>query len=214
MPVDNPQPPQAPRIEPRLRMHRVEMLGMFAIAAIPAIAFLGLPGALGESGSHRDAVEIILRVGIVYLVLTLAFRVLGKRELSQLSPFELVTLLLIAQVVAPALTAGNDTLIGALVGTATLLCLAFLNSILSYLSPRFRCVAEAAPSLLVRHGRILEDAIHRDRVRPDEIYSEMHKAGIEDISQVKWGFLEPDGKMSFIRWDGAETQGQDERPPL
>lgn len=195
-------------------MHRIELIGMGAIAAIPALAIFGLLGPTGEHASNRDEVEIILRVSIVYIILTLAFRVLGKRELSQLSPFELVTLLLIAQVVAPSLTAGNETLSGAMVGTATLLCLAFLHSTLSYTSPWFRCVAEAAPTLLVRQGRIMEDAIHRERVRPDEIYSEMHKAGIEDISQVKWGFLEPDGKMSFVRFDGAQTQSQDERPPL
>jgi uncharacterized membrane protein YcaP (DUF421 family) len=195
-------------------MHRIELIGMGAIAAIPALAIFGLLGPTGEHSSNRDEVEIILRVSIVYIILTLAFRVLGKRELSQLSPFELVTLLLIAQVVAPSLTAGNETLSGAMVGTATLLCLAFLHSILSYTSPWFRSVAEAAPTLLVRQGRILEDAIHRERVRPDEIYSELHKAGIADISQVKWGFLEPDGKMSFVRFDGEQTQSQDERPPL
>jgi uncharacterized membrane protein YcaP (DUF421 family) len=143
--------------------------------------------------------EIIIRVAIVYVALTLAMRVLGKRELSQLSPFEFVTLLLIAEVVSPALTAGDESLVGAFVGTAFLLCLAFLHSLFSYTSKRFRGVAEAPPSLLVRHGQILEDALHRERVRPDEIYSEMHKAGIEDISQVKWGFLEPDGNMSFVR---------------
>jgi uncharacterized membrane protein YcaP (DUF421 family) len=143
--------------------------------------------------------EIIVRVAIVYVSLTLAFRVLGKRELSQLSPFELVMLLLIAEVVSPALTAGDNSMVGAFIGTSSLLCLAFMHSLLSYTSKRFRDVAEAPPSLLVRHGKILEDALHRDRVRPDEIYSEMHKAGIEDISQVKWGFLEPDGNMSFVR---------------
>ncbi len=47
--------------------------------------------------------------------------------------------------------------------------------------------------------------MHKDRVRPDEIYSEMHKAGIERLSQVKWAFLEPDGQMAFIRADSEDT---------
>lgn len=157
--------------------------------------------------------EIVLRIALVYLLLTLAFRALGKRELSQLSPFELIMLLLIAEIVSPALTAGDGSLTGAVFGAATLLCLAFVDSVLTYMFPRFRRVSEAPPSLLVRHGRIIEPAIHKDRVRPDEIYSEMHKAGIEDLSQVKWGFLEPDGKMSFIRFDGEETQDSGESAP-
>ena len=155
--------------------------------------------------------EIVLRVGLVYVFLTLAFRALGKRELSQLSPFELVMLLLLAETVAPALTAGDQSITSALIAAATVLCVALIHSILSYTSRRFQRAVESSPSLLVRHGRILEDAIHRDRVRPDEIFSEMHKAGIEDLSQVKWGFLEPDGGMSFIRFDGQEVQVRDER---
>ncbi len=56
--------------------------------------------------------DIVMRIAFVYVALTLAFRALGKRELSQLSPFELVTLLMIAEIVAPALTAGDESLTG------------------------------------------------------------------------------------------------------
>jgi len=153
-----------------------------------------LHAAVGE-------MDIVIRVAFVYAAMTLAFRPLGKRELSQLSPFELVTLLLIAQIVAPALTAGDDSLTAALFGAATLLCLAVLNSVLTYVWPRYRRLAEAPPSLLVRHGRLIEENLHKDRVRPDEIFSEMHKAGIEHLCEVKWGFLEPDGQMSFIKFE-------------
>lgn len=157
--------------------------------------------------------EIVVRIAIVYVVLTFAFRALGKRELSQLSPFELVMLLVIAEIVSPALTAGDHSLTGALFGAATLLCLAFLHSVLTYMSKRFRSAAEAPPSLLVRRGRLIEATLHKDRVRPDEIFSEMHKAGIERLSQVKWGFLEPDGTMAFIRFDGEEAQESDQKAP-
>ncbi len=150
--------------------------------------------------------DIVIRIALVYVALTLAFRLLGKRELSQLSPFELVTLLMVTQIVAPSLTAGDESLTAALFGAATLLCLALLNSVLTYISPRYRRLGEARPSLLVRHGQLVEDTLHKDRVRPDEIYSEMHKAGIEHLSEVKWGFLEPDGQMSFIKVSGEQLQ--------
>ena len=157
--------------------------------------------------------EIVIKVAVVFLLLSMAFGALGKRELSQLSPFELVLLLLIAEIVAPALTAGDDSLTGALFGAATLLCLAFLHSVVTYMWKPFRRLEEAPPSLIVRRGRLIEDNLHKDRVRPDEIYSEMHKAGIERLSQVRWGFLEPDGKMSFIREDGEETEESDDPSP-
>ena len=150
--------------------------------------------------------DIVIRITLVYALLTFAFRALGKRELSQLSPFELVTLLLIAEIVAPALTAGDESLTGALFGAATLLCLALLNSVLAYMSARFKKVAEAPPSVLVKYGKFVEANLHKDRVRPDEIYSEMHKAGIEQLSEIKWGFLEPDGQMSFIKLSSEDQQ--------
>ncbi len=155
--------------------------------------------------------EIVVRIACVFLLLTLAFRALGKRELSQLSPFELVMLLLVAEIVAPALTAGDESLTGALFGAATLLFLTFLHSVATYRFNWFRSIAEANPSLVVRHGRIDERVVHRERIRPDEIFSEMHKSGIEQLSQVKWGFLEPDGKMSFVRADDGETQEPQEQ---
>ena len=158
--------------------------------------------------------EIVIRIAIVFVLLTLSFRVLGKRELSQLSPFELVMLLLIAEIVAPALTAGDESLTAALFGAATLLVLAVIHSILTYRSRSLRAIAEAPPELVIRRGRIIEDIMHKSRVRPDEIFSEMHKAGIERLQQVRWGWLEPDGKMSFVREDEGETQESEEKAPV
>lgn len=149
--------------------------------------------------------EILGRVALIYVILTLAFRSLGKRELSQLSPFELVMLLMIAEVVSPALTAGDDSLTGAIIGATTLLCLAYLHSMFSYRFKWFQSATEAPAAVIVAHGRILEATMHKERVRPDEIFSEMHKSGIEQLSQVKWALLEPDGKMSFIRSDDGDT---------
>lgn len=154
--------------------------------------------------------EIVLRIACVYVLLTLAFRVLGKRELSQLSPFELVMLLLVAEVVSPALTAGDESLTGALFGAATLLVLTFAHSVATYRFKRLRALAEAPPSLVIYHGRLVEEALHKDRIRPDEIFAEMHKSGIERLSQVKWGFLEPDGRMAFVRADGDDTTHYDQ----
>ena len=158
--------------------------------------------------------EIVIRIACVFVLLTLAFRAIGKRELSQLSPFELVMLLLVAEIVSPALTAGDESLTGALFGGATLLVLTFLHSLLTYRFKWFRLIAEAPPSVIVRSGRINEPLMHKERIRPDELFSEMRKAGIERLSQVKWGILEPDGKMSFVRTDGEETQGQQEEAPV
>lgn len=151
--------------------------------------------------------DMVLRIALVYAVLMLGFRVLGKRELSKLSPFELVTLLIIPEIVAPAMTAGDHSMIGALVGVTALWTLAFLNSMLGYRVRRFRSVSESPPAVLVRHGRLVERNLHLERIRPDEVYSEMRLNGIEELAQVRWAILEPGGTVSFVRADGGETGG-------
>ncbi len=158
--------------------------------------------------------DIVIRIACVFILLTLAMRVMGKRELSQLSPFELVMLLLVAEIVAPALTPGDASLTAALFGAATLLTLTLLHSILTYRFKAVRMASESEPALVVRRGRLVEEVMHKDRVRADEIFSEMHKAGIERLADVKWAWLEPDGKMSFVRADGGDTNEPPEHAPV
>lgn len=187
-------------LQPRFRIRKVEAIGVSVIAAV---LFLGLIGFIKpESGSGA---ELIGRIALIFAVLTAGFRVLGKRELSQMSPFELVTLLLVAEIVSPSLTAGDDSLSGAIIGMAALLFLTFVNSVLSYRIKWFRSLGEAPPTVVVCRGKLIERTLHRDRLRPDEILSEMHKAGIASLAEVEWGFLEPDGRLSFIQYDRSQN---------
>ncbi|WP_437964075.1 YetF domain-containing protein [Sorangium sp. So ce260] len=157
--------------------------------------------------------ETVARVTVVYLFLAVAFRVLGKRELSSMSPFELVTLMLIPEIVSQALVR-EASLANALAGVSTLLVLVFLTSVLTHLSPRASKVIDGSPTVLVANGRILEEACNRQRIQPEEIVSEMHKSGLADLSQVRWAILEADGDLTIIPAQGhglpvARTKGRD-----
>ncbi|WP_437331992.1 DUF421 domain-containing protein [Sorangium sp. So ce394] len=145
--------------------------------------------------------ETVARVAFVYVFLAVAFRVLGKRELSSLSPFELVTLMLIPEIVSQALVR-EASLANALAGVSTLLVLVFLTSILTHLSPRASKVIDGTPTVLVANGRILEDACNRQRIQPEEIVSEMHKSGLAHLAQVRWAILEADGDLTIIPEQG------------
>ena len=193
-------PAQMPQVPPRLRFRKVEAVGSLLIALVVGLGAVGY--IQPEQGS---GLGMILRVALIFGLLTIGFRLIGKRELSQLSPFEVVTLLLVAEIVSPSLTAGDESIPGAVIGAATLLLLTFVNSVLSYRLDWYRKLQEAPPAVIICKGRFVESAMHKDRMRTDEIVSEMHKAGIEHLSQIKWGLLEPDGHMSFIRFDGSEV---------
>ncbi|WP_437752099.1 DUF421 domain-containing protein [Sorangium sp. So ce1389] len=157
--------------------------------------------------------EIVARVAFVYVFLAAALRVIGKRELSSLSPFELVTLMLIPEIVSQALIR-EASLMNALAGVSTLLVLVFLTSVVTHLSPGASRVVDGSPTVLVAKGRILEKACNRERIQPEEIFSEMHRSGLEHLSQVRWAILEADGDLTIIPEQGhglpvARTRDRD-----
>lgn len=196
--------PGLPPVTPKIRFRKVEAVGVSIIAAV---VFLGAIGVIKPEESN--GLDLVVRVAIIFIALTAGFRFIGKRELSQMSPFEIVTLLLIAEIVSPSLTAGDESIPGALIGAATLLLLTFIDSVMTYRLKWFQTVSEAPPTIVINRGRLVEDVLHRDRVRPDEILSEMRKAGIERLEMVRWGVLEPDGPMSFVRYDREDTGAED-----
>ena len=142
--------------------------------------------------------ETVVRVAVLYLFLMLALRVMGKREFSELTPFDLVTLILIPDIVQEALIREDYSMTNALVALCTLFTLVFATSLLSHLSKRMESVLGGEPTVLVYRGRFIEDHMNHQRITPDDIYSELRRVGLERIEQVKWVILEPDGRISVI----------------
>lgn len=142
--------------------------------------------------------ETVLRVIFVYVLVWACFRVLGKRELTQISPFELVTLLFIPQLFSRALTRQDYSMTNAVIGATTLFTLVFLTSAASYRSQRFARVVQARPRVLVQHGVLVEESLNRERIAPEDIFSAMHKVGLERLDHVEWAILESDGKIALI----------------
>lgn len=156
---------------------------------------------------------IVVRIALIYVFLLVVLRLMGKREFSQLSPFELVTLLLIPEILTEALNNGEDSLTAAFIGVSTLLSLVFITSLIAYRSPRFGRLTEGEPVVLVRDGHLVPASLHRERVSPQEVVSEMHRSGLERMDQVRWAVLEPDGHISFIPVTPPPViQGADDDP--
>lgn len=143
--------------------------------------------------------ETVIRIVVLYIFLLFGVRVLGKRELGQLSPFEFVTLLLIPELVQQSAVREDFSITNALVAVSTLFCLVFLNSLLSYRWKWFRRATEGEPIVLVYDGRLLTENMDRERIPADEIFSEMRKSGVERLEDVKWAIIEPDGKIGIVR---------------
>jgi uncharacterized membrane protein YcaP (DUF421 family) len=143
-------------------------------------------------------VETVMRVTFVFLLVMVVFRVLGKRELTQMSPFELVMLLFIPQLFSRALTRQDYSLTNGVIGFATLVVLVSLTSIAGFQSRSVGRLLKGAPAVLVSDGRFVEEALQRERITPDDVFSQLHKAGLDELRMVKWAILETNGKISIV----------------
>ena len=142
--------------------------------------------------------QTVLRVLFAYLLLLIGFRLLGKRELRKMSAFELVTLLFIPQLFSRALTRQDYSFTNAVIGAATLLLLVWITSAVSY---RFKGAArliQGEPTVLIADGTLLPDAMDRERITAAELFSEMHRAGLTGLTDVKWAILETNGTIAIV----------------
>ena len=156
--------------------------------------------------------DIVLRATVMFAFLFGLLRLMGKRELGQMTPFELVTLVVLGDLIQQAITHNDFSLTGAVLAVSTF---AFWGTVLGWVSyrwPRAERWIEGAPRVLVRDGELIEANMKRDRLTRRELESEMRIAGIGRLNDVAWAILEPEGKISFIRRDGGDVVQNDDLP--
>ncbi|HEX5036967.1 MAG TPA: YetF domain-containing protein [bacterium] len=150
--------------------------------------------------------EKIVRSVVVYLFLLLAFRLSGKRQVAQLTPFDLIVLLIISNVVQNALIGSDNSLAGGLIGAATIIVLNFLIVQLTFRSRKARRLLEAKPTLLIHHGRILQDNLSHELMTLEDLLVALRVNGIDDPRHVKAAVLEENGHVSVIPYPEDETR--------
>ena len=144
-------------------------------------------------------VEKVVRSVVVYGFLLGAFRLVGKRQLGQMTPFDLIVLLIISNVVQNALIGNDNSLGGGLVGAATILVLNSLVARVTFRSKTAQRLVEHAPTVLVRHGRILSANLERERLSLSEFHAALRREGVVTVSELRYVLLEQDGHLSVIR---------------
>lgn len=154
--------------------------------------------------------DIIVRAAIMFVFLFLLLRLMGKRELGQMTPFELVVIIVMGDLIQQAVTQADTSLTGAILAVSTFAFLAVLLSWVSYRFPATQKLLDGEPHLIVRDGQVIGSALVRDRMTEDEIRSEMRLAGIARLDMVAAAILEPNGKISFMRRDDEPTERQDD----
>jgi uncharacterized membrane protein YcaP (DUF421 family) len=151
-------------------------------------------------GTHV-LLQIVLRTGVIYLLVLIGVRLSGKREVGQMTPFDLTLLLLLSNSVQNAMTGPDTSLLGGAVAASTLLVFNYLVADVSGGSRRFRKLVQGEPSLLVHDGKVIESHMEKERVSMDELHRALREHGIQSVDQVALSVLEVDGSISCLKYD-------------
>lgn len=152
------------------------------------------------SSSHA-LLEIALRTAAVYAVVLFGVRLSGKREVGQMTPFDLTLLLLISNGVQNAMTGSDTSLLGGVVAATTLLVLNYFVAEFSGANRRFRKLVQGQPSLLVHDGKVIESHMAKEHVSMDELQRALREHGIGSYHDVALAVLEVDGSISCLKYD-------------
>lgn len=146
--------------------------------------------------------DLVVRTIVVFVFLMVLMRVIGRRELSSLQPFDLILLIVLGDAVQQSLTQDDYSLTGGLLVVGTFAVLQVFVSWLGYRFPKTRPILEGDPLIVVQDGEPIERNLKRERLTLGELAEAARQEGIEHLADVKWAVLETTGKISFIKKEG------------
>lgn len=159
----------------------------------------------------QELLLIAFRATIVYFVTLLAVRLLGKREVGNITAFDLIVALIIGEGVDEAIY-GDVTMWKFLVLLGTIVVWHLLNSYLSDKSKLVDRITGAEPTVLVEHGKMNQANMAKERMNEDELWSELRLISIEELKEVKKATLEPNGQVSVIQEEWAKPLQKGDLP--
>lgn len=152
--------------------------------------------------------ELIVRATVIYWILWFLLRAAGKRELAEMTPFELIVLIVMGDLIQQGVTQEDMSVTGAAISVTTIMLWTLVLSYLNFRSRKLAEVLDSAPAILVAHGTIDTEMLEIQRLTVDDLLDEARNNGIHRIRDVDYAVLEADGKISFLRTTGpaADTQ--------
>lgn len=149
-------------------------------------------------GIRAPFFEIAYRSAIVYVAIVAGMRLTGTRQLGQMTPFDLVLVLLIANAVQNAMVGSDVTVLGGVVAAATLLAMNRVTAFATDRLPFFRRAIEGVPLLLLNDGKLIEEHIRRAGLTDELVLQSIREHGFASATDVKIAVLEIDGTISIV----------------
>ena len=145
-------------------------------------------------------ITALLRTVILYFLIMTGLRLMGKRQIGELEPSEMVLTMMISDLATVPMQDFGIPLLAGVIPILTLLSLSMLLSQLSLLSLRFRELMCGTPSILIRNGKLQQDAMRKNRYTLDELLEQLRGQGYVSVDEVRWAVLENSGQLSILPW--------------
>jgi uncharacterized membrane protein YcaP (DUF421 family) len=157
--------------------------------------------------------ETVLRATIMYLFIWGVTRVIGRKELSGMSSFELVLLIVMGDLIQQGVTQQDNSITAAVLAVSAMSLLVVGTSYVSFRFATASTFLDGIPVVIVRDGRLQRRIIQIERLTEDEVNAAAREQGIADLRDVAVGILEADGRFSFVRTDDTGRQQQAQQEP-
>lgn len=146
--------------------------------------------------------DIVLRSAVIFVFMMIVVRLLGRRELSKMEPFDFLILVVIADFVQQGVTQQDYSVTGAVLAVGTFGLLIVATSWLSWRFPRTRPLLDGNPVVLVEDGKPIMDNLRRERISVEELAAQARLQQIASMGTIRWAILETNGDISFIPKSG------------
>lgn len=152
----------------------------------------------------NDALEIVARVAIVYSALLIMLRLAGRRTLGDITPMDMLLMLLVSETVSPAMTGGDESVTGGMVAAGTLIVLAFVMSHAVFRSRRIEQLVTGAVSVVIKDGKVDGDVMRKYRITDEDLKTALHQNGVLRVDVVARAFVEADGEITIVKQKDLE----------
>jgi uncharacterized membrane protein YcaP (DUF421 family) len=142
--------------------------------------------------------DLVFRAAVGFLFVLVITRVIGRRELSSMEPFDIILLVVLGDLLQQGITQDDYSVTGALLVVSVFALLTIAVSYLSFRVPRLRPIIDGEPIVLVQDGRPVNGNLHRERLTLEEVAAEARLQKIDSLDKVAWAILETNGAISFI----------------
>jgi uncharacterized membrane protein YcaP (DUF421 family) len=145
--------------------------------------------------------DLVIRAAVIFFFVFFVTRVVGRRELSELEPFDLILLVVVGDLVQQGITQSDDSVSGATIVLATVALMTVGLSYLSFRIPRLRPLLEGEPIVLVIDGTAIPQNLRRERITMDDLLGEARAQQLDSLEKVRFAVLETSGRISFLLRD-------------